>query len=92
MKLAEDDEIRVLDIDKNRCKIEWIRAKYVAHSDGLPPRYHCEFRRVIWIDKSQITDLGIKDISRKDEYRFDGGELIYDRPLSRWPSSSQEKD
>jgi hypothetical protein len=78
IKLAEGDVVRVLDSDKTRCKIEWTRgAKQVAYSDGLPPRYHYDFRRDIWINNNQITDLGVKDISKGDVYRFDGGELIY---------------
>jgi hypothetical protein len=77
MKLVEGDEVWVLDIDKNRCKIEWTRgAKQVAYSDGLPPRYHYDFRRDMWIENNQITALGVKDISKGDVYRFDGGELI----------------
>ena len=77
MNLAEGDNVVILDVGINRCRVEWFRGYEVARSDGLPPHYHAEFRCDIWIDNSQITDLGVKNISKGDMYALVGGELRF---------------
>ena len=72
MHLAEGDVLTVVETNKNRCEVEWTREK-VTSSDGMP-RY--EFRRDIWIENSQITDLGIDNISKGDNYRLVNSKLI----------------